>query len=249
MKDELKYRNDKFQCPHCGVLAQQSWFSYYDLSEIVSNIYNHIFLEYRTNLRDFQQTAIQEFLKYANKRVPNDLNLFLPESFSIATCLACGNYSLWVNQEMVYPRKVSIEPPNEDLNDEIKSIYNEAARIYFDSSRGAAALLRLALQMLLKQLGKEGKNINSDIKELVDQGLSPKIQKALDLMRVIGNNAVHPGQINLDDDKDVALKLFLILNTIAKEMITVPKEIETFYKEIIPDETKKQIENRDKKKN
>lgn len=248
MADELKYRSPKFQCPHCGVVAQQQWFSNYELSNIVFTIYQHIYLDYRAHIRDYQQNAIQEFLSTAKEGFPNDINSFVPKSLSIATCQACGTYSLWVDQEMVYPRKVSIEPPNEDLNEEIKAIYNEAARIFLDSPRGATALLRLALQMLLKQLGKEGKNINSDIKELVEDGLSLKIQKALDLLRVIGNNAVHPGQINLDDNRDVAVKLFKILNIIANEMITKPKEIETLYEEVIPEETKKHITVRDGKK-
>ena len=248
MNDELKYRGYKFQCPHCGVVAQQQWFSNYELSRIVFSIYENIYLNYRTHIQGYQQNAIQGFLGTAKERFPNDINSFVPKSLYIAICQSCGKYSLWVDQEIVYPRKVSLDPPNEDLNEEIKAIYKEAARIFLDSPRGATALLRLSLQMLLKQLGKEGKNINSDIKELVEDGLSPKIQKALDLLRVIGNNAVHPGQINLDDNKDVALKLFKILNIIANEMITKPKEIETLYEEVIPEETKKHIDTRDGKK-
>ena len=249
MEDELKYRSPKFQCPHCGVVAQQRWFSNYELSNIVFGLYKHIYLEYRERIRDYQQTTIKEFLDVAKQQFPTDINSFIPKSLSIAICQSCGEYSLWVNEDIIYPRKISIEPPNEDLNEEIKSIYNEAARIFMDSPRGATALLRLALQLLLKQLGKEGKNINNDIKELVQEGLSPKIQKALDLLRVVGNNAVHPGQINLDDNRDVAIKLFKILNIIANEMITKPKEIETLYEEVIPEETKEHINTRDGKEN
>jgi len=146
---------------------------------------------------------------------------------------------------MVYPRAIPIEPPNDDLNEEIKSLYIEASKIFIDSPKGAAALLRLALQKFLKQIGKEGKNINNDIKELVEAGLNPKIQKALDLVRVVGNNAVHPGQINLDDNKEIALVLFKVLNMIAEELITKPKEIDTLYEEIIPDEIKDHIKRRD----
>ncbi len=249
MEDELKYRSPKFQCPHCGVVAQQRWFSNYELSNIVFGLYKHIYLEYRERIRDYQQTTIKEFLDVAKQQFPTDINSIIPKSLSIAICQSCGEYSLWVNEDIIYPRKISIEPPNEDLNEEIKSIYNEAARIFMDSPRGATALLRLALQLLLKQLGKEGKNINNDIKELVQEGLSPKIQKALDLLRVVGNNAVHPGQINLDDNRDVAIKLFKILNIIANEMITKPKEIETLYEEVIPEETKEHINTRDGKEN
>ena len=49
---------------------------------------------------------------------------------------------------------------------------------------------------------------------MVAEGLNPKIQKAIDLVRVVGNNAVHPGQINLDDNSAIALKLFKIINMI-----------------------------------
>ena len=247
MSNEPKYRSYKFKCPHCGVVAQQQWFSNYELSQIVFSIYEHIYLDYRIYKQDYEQSIIQEFLKTAKERFPNDIDSFFPKNLSIATCLSCNEHSLWIDQKIVYPRKVSIDLPNEDLNEEIKAIYKEAASIFLDSPRGATALLRLALQMLMKQLGKDGKNINSDIKELVKEGLSPKIQKALDLLRVIGNNAVHPGQINLDDNKEVALKLFKILNMIANEMITQPKEVETLYDEIIPEESKKHIEIRDKK--
>lgn len=148
---------------------------------------------------------------------------------------------------MVYPKHLTIDIPNDDLNEEIKSLYNEASKIFLDSPRGSTALLRLALQMLLKQIGKEGKNINNDIKELVESGLSSKIQKALDLLRVVGNNAVHPGQIDLDDNSEVALKLFKILNMIADEMITKPKEIDTLYDHVVPEETKSHIAKRDGK--
>jgi len=247
MENELKCYSPKFKCPHCGVLARQRWFSSYQLSEMVFDIYNNIYLDYRVDMTGSQQTIIQEFLNVAKNKFRDDINLFIPENLSIAICESCGKFSLWVNEDIVYPRKISIDPPNEDLNEEIKAIYDEAARIFVDSPRGAAALLRLALQLLLKQLGKEGKNINNDIKELVESGLSPKIQKALDLLRVVGNNAVHPGQIDLNDNRDVALKLFKILNMIADEMITKPKEIETLYESVIPEETKKHINARDGK--
>jgi len=57
--------------------------------------------------------------------------------------------------------------PNQDLNADIIADYNEACRIYNDSPRASAALLRLALQKLCKQLGETGENINEDIKKLV----------------------------------------------------------------------------------
>ena len=80
------------------------------------------------------------------------------------------------------------------------------------SPRGAAALLRLCIQKLCKQLGQPGKNINDDIAALVKAGLDPKIQKALDIVRVIGNECVHPGTMDLRDDREIAAKLFVLVN-------------------------------------
>ncbi|WP_197739581.1 DUF4145 domain-containing protein [Vibrio taketomensis] len=170
---------------------------------------------------------------------------FVPSGFAIASCSACDGFSLWVEQQMKYPKTTSLPSPNEDLAHDIKDLYLEAASIIVDSPKGSTALLRLALQKLLKQVGKSGKNINNDIKELVSEGLSPKIQQALDLLRVVGNNAVHPGQINIDDNAEVAYKLFSILNFIAEELITKPKELESLYSDLIPEDTQEHIKQRD----
>jgi hypothetical protein len=79
----------------------------------------------------------------------------------------------------------------------------------------------------------------------VSEGLSPKIQQALDLLRVIGNHAVHPGEIDLDDNREVAERLFQILNFIAEEMITKPRELEDLYNSTIPENTREHIRRRD----
>ena len=172
---------------------------------------------------------------------------FVPNDFSVATCSSCGDISLWVNREIVYPKQTAVAPPNEDMEQEIQNLYIEASTIVVDSPKGATAILRLALQLLLKQLGKSGKNINNDIKELVAEGLSSKIQKALDLLRVVGNNAVHPGQIDLEDGSDIARKLFYILNFIANEMISKPKELDLLYSDVVPEDTQQHIKDRDGK--
>lgn len=63
-------------------------------------------------------------------------------------------------------------------------------------------------------------------------------------MRVIGNESVHPGEIDLRDNKDIAYKLFELINIIAQTMITQPKEIDNLYKKL-PKSKIKAIEKRD----
>jgi hypothetical protein len=93
---------------------------------------------------------------------------------------------------MVYPRNISIEPPNQDLNESVRALYREAALIFTDSPKGSAALLRLALHYLLLQIGRGGKKIDDDIKELVEGGLNPTIQQALDILWAYSDIGTHP---------------------------------------------------------
>ncbi|MCA9201125.1 MAG: DUF4145 domain-containing protein [Planctomycetales bacterium] len=130
---------------------------------------------------------------------------------------------------MIFPSALPAELPNVDLPDDIRDDYEEAREIANKSPRGAAALLRLAIQKLCKHLGQPGKNINDDIKALVAAGLPPKVQEALDIVRVVGNECVHPGTIDLRDDRDTAMQLFRLVNFIALKMITEPKEIASLY--------------------
>ena len=73
-----------------------------------------------------------------------------------------------------------------------------------------------------RQLGLPGKNINEDIAALVTRGLNPDIQQALDTVRVIGKNAVHPLEMDVKDNRQVANALFSLVTFISDQMITFP---------------------------
>lgn len=163
----------------------------------------------------------------------------------IATCQNCMNKIIWVNNEYVYPDIVS-EEANPDMPEPVKQLYNEAGLIYNKSPRAACALLRLAIDRLCKELGETDRDINKNIGELVKKGLPTSVQKALDIVRVVGNKAVHPGQIAFDvDNKETAIALMKLVNMITVRMITEPKEIDSMFEQL-PDSAKNAIENRDK---
>lgn len=154
------------------------------------------------------------------------------KNLEYSQCQHCSSYVLWYNQKMIFPDIGGTPMPNNDLPKEIKTDYEEARTILNKSPRGAAALLRLCIQKLCKYLGESGKDINKDIGNLVKKGLPVKVQQSLDIVRVIGNDAVHPGQIDLTDDIETATKLFKLTNFIADVMITQPREVDKLFKSL-----------------
>ena len=148
---------------------------------------------------------------------------------------------------MLYPDFGSAPLPAEDMPEDVKKDYEEAAQIFAKSPRGAAALLRLGLQKLCIHLGEEGKNINADIRSLVNKGVfAGRIVQVADTLRITGNNAVHPGQISDEDFDRAAAKMFDLINFIVKKAITEPKELDELYQQM-PEKARNAAEAQDKK--
>jgi hypothetical protein len=164
----------------------------------------------------------------------------------IARCHSCGKKIIWIDNEYIYPNIVA-EEVNPDLPESVKQLYNEAGLIYNQSPRAACALLRLAIDRLCNELGETDRDINKNIGALVENGLPKKVQQALDVVRVVGNKAVHPGEITFDvDDIKTAKSLMRLINMIGQSMITDPKDIEDMYN-LLPESAKESIERRDNK--
>lgn len=163
----------------------------------------------------------------------------------VGICQHCFENTLWVENKMYYPNSGNAPIPNTEMPDLVMKLYMEASAIHTQSPRGAAALLRLSIQVLTKELGEEGKNIDKDIGSLVKKGLPEIVQKSLDIVRVTGNDAVHPGQIDTDNPKTVD-QLFDLINIIVEYMIALPKRVSGIY-DGLPHNKVKGIEIRDKK--
>ena len=175
--------------------------------------------------------------------VPNN---WINTAFRGSCCVHCEKWTYWYGDRMVVPAEAPVEPPHEDLPEDCIAEYTEAREIFARSPRAAAALVRLCIQKLMPHLGEKGKNINDDIKGLVAKGLPVMVQQALDYCRVVGNNAVHPGEIDLNDTPEVAHRLFEMTNFIVEDRITRPREVAELYGKL-PEETRQAIEQRDGK--
>lgn len=163
----------------------------------------------------------------------------------VSTCTNCNLHTVWIEGKMYFPDNGNAQFPNPEMPTSVKDIYLEAASVYAKSPRGAAALLRLGIQFLCKELGEPGKNINTDIANLVKKGLPVIVQQSLDIVRVTGNDAVHPGQIDTDDSLVVS-RLFELTNVIVEYMIALPKKVSGIYSSL-PTDKMEAINKRDKK--
>lgn len=249
-----------FNCPHCGAFTSQHWLSIYceyvDQKTRVPKIYVSEDIKVANANKTLDEASKQSLLKTISRRYQGEIYLENLGSYKnsrleaanifINECFNCHKLGIWAFQCLIYPIKKHGSGPNQDLPEEIKMDFEEARSIVNLSPRGACAILRLCIQKICIHLGEKGVRIDDDIASLVAKGLNPRIQKALDIVRVIGNEAVHPGVLDLKDDNDTAEELFSLVNIISEQLISVPKSIDELYSKL-PEKKRQAIEKRDKK--
>lgn len=210
-----------FTCPHCGAYAQQQWW---------------------------HGRAIGWTSGMGRDQIFGDIK--------VCKCLDCGRRCIWLDKAeseddsdwtMLWPSRAGVPNANADLPEEVRRDHEEAAEIVNASPRGAAALLRLGLEKLCVGLGGGGQSIYEDIEMLVEQqGLSARVQQALHTVRIGGNEAVHPGQLDIgDSDSDVAWSLFSLINLIAEQVLTQPKDVEELWERLPESKTDGVVEDED----
>lgn len=169
------------------------------------------------------------------------------DGYSVSVCSRCNRALIWYRDTVVHPSFGSTPAPHPDMPADVAADYEEARLVSELSPRASAALLRLALQKLCVTLGQPGKQLDVDIGNLVAQGLDARIQRALDVLRITGNNAVHPGELNFEDGREIVAKLFTLLNTVVQSMITQPREINSLW-DAMPEGARNAAERRDRSK-
>lgn len=250
---------DSYSCPHCGALAHQVWFHVYldtfEKDEKPVVVPHRVIQEFASIKRkDLQeQKRVTALLDRFEK---NEVTFESMDSGSnsrwrmmnmfLSRCHACDGFAVWIKDRLAWPATSLQIEPHPDIPANVKDDFNEAAEIVEKSPRGSAALSRLIIQKLMIDLGESGKDINADIASLVQKGLEVEIQQALDVVRVVGNNAVHPGKIDLKDNVGIALALLQLINLVIERRIATQKRIAEMFKNLPPGALE-QIEKRDAK--
>jgi hypothetical protein len=233
---------ESFSCPHCGALAHQTWFvvsatqigagktPFLMTQQLFAQAKSDPELNQYRDKKEIFENWEQAATGRAFLKTTDGIRTFFElTNLHVSQCYSCKEIAIWRYDTLLYPPcRYEIEP-NSDMDSDIRADFEEARTILDLSPRGAAALLRLCIQKLCKQLGKPGKNLNEDIASLVKDGLDAQIQRALDIVRVVGNEAVHPGTMDLKDDRQTAAKLFELVNLIAYDRITRPNTVEALF--------------------
>ncbi|MFM0295125.1 MULTISPECIES: DUF4145 domain-containing protein [Paraburkholderia] len=199
-----EFQKEAFKCPRCSAFAHMLWRNLLASSDSYSSVWT-------------------------------------------ACCARCKMDSIWICEDsierrlahegpglvkQIFPAESSAPMPSSDLPDDCLADYLEAREILTRSPRGAAALLRLVIQKLCTNLGESGKDINKDIAALVRNGLPKRLQEALDIVRVVGNEAVHPGVMDVRDNPAAVSSLFKLVNLIVEKLITEPNAEEDLYRSL-----------------
>jgi hypothetical protein len=81
----------------------------------------------------------------------------------------------------------------------------------------------------MSYLGESGKNMELDVSNLIRKGLPDKFRDAFWAVRVIGVDAVRPGEVSGMDDVDTAIALFNLTNMIVESTISQQRKVNQLY--------------------
>lgn len=165
----------KAQCPDCGVIAV---------------------FDFKSTEREFGFVLQDGQHRFGNA-------LFSRVHWKLLRCSNCGRAGLakFHDQnapptalETFYPRAIASAPLSKKVPEGIRNEYREAELCAsVDAWRGASALLRSALEKVLKANGYTKGTLQAKIDAAADDGVitAARKQKAHDDVRVLGNEVVH----------------------------------------------------------
>ena len=241
-KDQIpRLSSTAFNCPRCGTYAHQEWFDLKRETYTNDNWNNGVesvnavdsgILDPTTQLQD---TWVQE----GDFKVAHVVG-----QWRMSKCWKCVEYSTWRDDELVFPAGSSYAPqPHEDMPDEAKTLYREAAAVVGISPRAGAALARATLELLLKELDPmEGKqDLAKRIDHvLIDVGEKTPLGRMLTVIRHSGNKSLHveeqPDAIMVQildpEDPGVLALIFESINDLVEQLRTRPERVEALFQSV-----------------
>lgn len=226
-----KFLFQSFTCPFCNCVSTMTW------KELM------LYQEIHPLITDGPLTSFSGFVSaLCHNHFCTNRTIWKVTKFADVTNDLDQYQELPTEAEMIYPTFGLAPPPAEDMPESARIDYNEAALIFKISPRSASALLRLATQKIFIELEKKHNIVHDEskkehldtiIKSFTNSGiLDQTLNEAANSLRLTGNNAVHPGKLELDHITEITTVLFEFINIIVYELISKPQKINDTYKKI-----------------
>ena len=184
-----------FKCLHCKITTQHEWRD----------------LESKSIARN-KMGGVTHYTGFSDLEV-----------FKISICYNCRGIAMWRNDKVISPNTSHQPPAHTEMPEPIKSIYEEAASISSLSPRASCALMRHALEELVKFMEYKGDDLFQDIGQMYkDSLIDDNIKDSLDIVRLTGNDALHGNKIDMNDQTNVDY-MFVLINEIVESLIASPK--------------------------
>ena len=201
-----------FHCPHCKYKTEHEWHSLYIPGtvyipqEIADKLHHKVFLN------------------------STDKHLQPEQSIHISICRHCKDYCVWEQEQLIYPLSRTPITFNTDIPAEILEICEEASSISNLSLRASLLLGRIIIDRLLKEKAKEG-TINEMANQLLNESaISFNTHAKITAIRLLGNDINHNDVIDITGISPITI--FDLINQIADDLITLPKEFESLQESI-----------------
>lgn len=232
MKNIRHYADENFAekyafCYHCGREQKHDWY------RLANNKKRDKDLEENWGVEDqyyFVKLTDEEMKSRVYDIILVDVELHL------SVCAGCGIELAWQNDKNLCPPFTLISPPDREVPLDVKADYNEARKIYKYSSRGAATLLRIALEKLLihLKLGSSSADLSSMVNELSqkkkanlvecpDHIIAGLVRTCVSEKGTYSTKAIN----EIENPKDVEI-LFHLINEITEEFIKKKRRIDFF---------------------
>lgn len=237
MTDAEDDSSTRFACPRCGAFSH-----HVDRPLLLQAVTR----EFATDL-PFGDGAGRYRVEHSEIRLRSG-GAVGDDAWRVTLCSSCDLPTVWRGNVRMYPRSSSVPPAHPDMPPRSRELYEEARLVLQDSRRAAAALVRAALETLLKELDPSDrrKNLQTRIADLHGR-INSSLWKALTALRVVGNDSLHGEEDELvamyltGDAAEIVEPFFVALNALVEELVTQPRKADEIY-QLIPPEKREAAE-------
>ncbi|MEH6990879.1 DUF4145 domain-containing protein [Cytobacillus firmus] len=236
------FKREIFTCPYCKKDGKQNWIHLKDKLDKDTKIDN-------VKIGTILAMPVLGSVVAGSVLSKNKISYKMLSQLSFSVCAGCAGYIIWKDGNRLYPKEITLPEPSKYMLKDAAEIYEEARLIFELSPRSSSALLRLSLEIILRNILNEyNKTLNQMIGQLAIEDIDEHTKKGLDIIRYHGNQCIHTGEINLEENKDSVESLFTLVNYIVDDLIGKKQKIDEQYSKI-PHAVRKAISKRDNIKN